>query len=951
MSAAFDTVPILGSWVFAPSEQKIILMDLESEGLPDHMHCIYNDPVYINILRDKKDILHLMLNNGSDFVYQSQEGEHLIFYSGFQKCIVLVEKPLFEEDAFAAINLVLHIRFTDNEDISGIFVRPHRLPDAEVEWGKQFNSYSSDIGSIICGRDITTLDPINTDSFSHHTKGIIFRLPPSKSPWLNVNAGAHSASPFGWWYFPNVNSYKSERTTLITNAQEYEKALGTGLSTKRSHEKSTTIDVGVNASYMGFDAGGSYKNSHTQGLSSDYNQNINRKTKNAYSKETLRSVDLETNSLLDFVVDRPNILFDGEKTKYDDATYRTSGTFYGDLLKLKTGTDADYQKFIQTYGTHYIQSVRKGSRILRLREFTQTATEAVVQHGISVNVVDGSTESKEEVYTSKVAYLKNSASLSVALKSNTEAADGKNHSNEESEKLNNLYKDEIVEEKIQGSLRAGDAAADGAFHCKLSLHPIHELLSPPFFNDDYEILTTVRTRLEENYFSYLHKQAQKLSPLNYTGNRVLEVEAELPATLSSYFDIPGEPHKPIAAIASAARFVFSIQISTKRNASDEFDLVYEKTFTAIIADNKATYRNDTDLADNIFRKILPLSAISALHIETEGSIQLADGTTLALQKIYSDAEMDMRLKNNITGKGITFDSGQLNAVRSSGKPLGIRMISDKLLKADAEQSRFNYPVGDLGIGIRSIGRLDFCLRYKVYIASVKKLKDYAELIYKSCGEILSIAEETQSFFKIIENPQIEIFKVDGDAKGTYHKLQEPLYYKAQVLNCFFNVIPEKITRLWIQHKVQNSGAQFYNGMFITSSEHAVIKENLIYFQKSIYYDNLRLRKLIACDHYITYLRDKPGPHEFKVNFWRYKSGKTYRLIKGPDGQDYQVTDGTRSDGPISPELKYLDEEFDVWTAQCKMEESLADLTKRMQAPMSDARMILDRINFFLNELK
>jgi hypothetical protein len=258
----------------------------------------------------------------------------------------------------------------------------------------------------------------------------IFRLPPGDSKEYHTEAlgSANIPTPNGVYRVSKSTSDQSTTTREFGSAGQFQQEVSVG--------------VGVNAEVAGC---GSFSANVT------FKQSVEQDFKNK------GAMTLSTGVLLDrdYVIDWSRLRFDSG-----------SNTFLDDLHELAAGAvdntvqDADYDRFVEKYGTHYAYAMRFGASYVYTRHYSSSEMTSKFSAGVSL---------KEEAKANFAGVVKLGASLSLDTQSS------QSHTDDAS-----LEKGELTTvggDPGKDSLQLGEKSVP----LLVDLRPIVDLINPVLF--------------------------------------------------------------------------------------------------------------------------------------------------------------------------------------------------------------------------------------------------------------------------------------------------------------------------------------------------------------------------------------------------------------------------------------------------------------------------------------
>ncbi|MCA9618225.1 MAG: hypothetical protein KC731_04370 [Myxococcales bacterium] len=484
----------LGAWAHRQQEHRIpVQADLSERGISPDDHCFYEPTTYLALVRDERPHrLCLATASGHAFELRDITGQQAVAVDdeGKRVCRLHFETKQAEGKTIAVLRIVA---LDERAPRTGAYKRPYRKPDwAGERMGNIFLHRPSHFESMLVGYDITRIDPLQFDTEGRKGNPI-FRLPPGASPWFDAHQGM--AIPFGWSMVPYVSHDADTKSQFLTNQQELELGTSAGITRREDQDDAVSGKAGV-------EDAGSVNGSFESGLSSSMNRETARRVKRIQESQSFASIQRWYCTSHDIVLDPGNVLFDGQLTNYDDPEESDLASgFYQDIMDLKRSAideRAQYFDFIRKYGTHYVSSVRFGSKGWRLHYFTQDVVDKLATHGLTLGF-EQSSRSKVGVGGSGTVDgftggLETQVSIGKTKGSTASAQD-------ESD-LRNAIKAEDEEIGSRGSYQEGAVDPFGQIHVRRHLEPIYALLSPPHFGD-VELLTRVRSKLKKYTKAYV----------------------------------------------------------------------------------------------------------------------------------------------------------------------------------------------------------------------------------------------------------------------------------------------------------------------------------------------------------------------------------------------------------------------------------------------------------------
>jgi hypothetical protein len=267
----------------------------------------------------------------------------------------------------------------------------------------------------------------------------VFAMPPNDSYGYNkvgFNNWHDAAVPFAWTYVSTLFQNGEDRGRTWENGQDVMEA--------------DSLKVGVKASVniMGVEA------------SSHVSVGVQSKVDNMYSSGLTYSKAEYLATQFAFVLHKFYASLDPELIR---RVQRIKA------LQPESRRTAEYDRFVDDYGTHFANAITFGSKGERQLRMTQTQVLAMneSQTDVSVGITAG--------------YAGNTGSVDVDTSKQNMQKITKNTSSQDRTWF--CYSG--------GSCNDGIPSGDAALPVQLDLRPISELLAPPFFTDD-EIITTIR---------------------------------------------------------------------------------------------------------------------------------------------------------------------------------------------------------------------------------------------------------------------------------------------------------------------------------------------------------------------------------------------------------------------------------------------------------------------------
>lgn len=545
-------VKFLGTWVAEKSDLQIPelsnIKDHNGKEIGREKHCFYKQPIYFNLVKDERTHQFVLIDPlGDEFTAFHSNDEFIPFKASDGSIAYRVEmithivRAVLADDANEHEHVIdgLYIRsiLPGNASWSGLYKRPYRkAPWPDDDSGNIFLNRPPNFDTVLMGYDITRLDPAQYFDFEGTTGNPIFRLPPGKSSLFDLHQGI--AIPFGWNYVPFVSYHADTNSTMMTTSSDIEKETTSSVMHKSSVDNKVSGSAGVPGVFAA-------KFSLELGFNSESNRETAQRTKNLEEKQTFSSYQNWYCTSHDIVLDKPNVLFTGQFIEGDDPehfNFRNGFYFHVQQLKDKVvdGVDKieDYLELLDRYGTHFLHSVRFGSKGWRIHEFSQETCDYLQQNNLKLSHVKGSKVGVGAGATGGI----DGFSAGIEDQLNTEDSNGTSSSVSNSSELKNLMKNEKEESGSRGSYSESSVDHVGEIHVYRYLEPIYELLAPPFFND-LVINTQVRAALKKGFDRYMQNSHANWPTVDFSDDYYqvtidIDIDFQIEPTRRDILNIP-----------------------------------------------------------------------------------------------------------------------------------------------------------------------------------------------------------------------------------------------------------------------------------------------------------------------------------------------------------------------------------------------------------------------------
>jgi hypothetical protein len=313
---------------------------------------------------------------------------------------------------------------------------PSNDPKLDQNFGSMFSPLSANFGYILKCWNLAAMDPTN-----YQNPGCgkdVFSMPGADSFGYNkvgFNNWHDAAVPFAWTYASALFQKGEERGRTWENGQDVMEA------------DKLKVGVKVSVNVMGVEA------------SSHVSVSSQSKVENMYDSKLTYSKAEYLSTQFALVLNKFYARLDPD--------LRARIELIQSLPDARRG--AEYDRFVDDYGTHYANAITFGAKGERLLRMTQSQVMAMsdIQTDVSVGLTAG--------------YLGNSGSVDV----------DRSRQNMQKITSNTSSEDRSWFCYSGGSCNDGIPSGDAVLPVQLDLRPISDLFAPPFFTDD-TVLTTLR---------------------------------------------------------------------------------------------------------------------------------------------------------------------------------------------------------------------------------------------------------------------------------------------------------------------------------------------------------------------------------------------------------------------------------------------------------------------------
>ncbi len=487
---------ILGSWVNSNSEYYGGgINQLKIENIADSDHCIYEEARYISIIKQPNH-KYLITDRGICLQLVERKKEYFLFRSkdGSSQCKIKDLTTLQRLPNRKGGERLLTIKRISLFDAQNIDIPDghYNIPKSEMvseegtNYGNLFLHRLPQLDHMYRGVDVTE---INLFKISNEgIKSPIFRSPSNISREVKVDQGF--GLPFGILYVPRSEHHSTSHSTFVTSKSTLEKTSMRGNSWKSTSNYGFSEGISI----PGYGGGGM---DMKLGYSTELNSSLNNRLVEMAEKQEFYSIMNWTSISHDLVLNKHNLIFDGQFTKYDqDFSMDPSSRFFSDLFFLKTGSKEDFQEFIDKYGTHFVTSARYGAKGERKHTFNQSVIQKLLESGSTIGHKSG-----YSMEMSGSANFLNMFNIGGSYQESTEREN--NTAKSISDDVVNLTKEEDTTENSYGTMSEGGTPDPfGAVQLQRNLMPITDLLVPPF-TQDLELIQDVRPKLINAINEYL----------------------------------------------------------------------------------------------------------------------------------------------------------------------------------------------------------------------------------------------------------------------------------------------------------------------------------------------------------------------------------------------------------------------------------------------------------------